>query len=258
MVGVSKSLDYGTTWVLLTASVQNVSVLAVDSTNSAIVYAATYFSGVLKSVDGGSTFTAANSGLSSMLVASLCIDPLDPTRLYAATGRGVFASADAGGTWQPMNNGLPSSALTSVNGLAIDATGTYLHASTPSGAFDYQLASTSCVADAHTLCLNEGRFSVAASFQTTPSGPSAPATAVPLTSDTGYFWFFDPSNIELVLKVLNGCSVNNKYWVFAGGLTDVGVQLKVADTVTGTVKMYSNSVATSFQPIQDSSAFPCP
>jgi hypothetical protein len=44
---------------------------------------------------------------------------------------------------------------------------------------------------------------VPADFQSTPEGPSAPATAVPPTSDTGYFWFFDPSNIELVVKVLH-------------------------------------------------------
>jgi hypothetical protein len=99
---------------------------------------------------------------------------------------------------------------------------------------------------------------VTADFQSTPEGPSAPATAVPLTSDTGYFWFFDPSNIELVVEVLTGCTVIGEYWVFAGGLTDVDVQLKVMDPVTGASESYSNSVGTPFQPIQDSSAFPSP
>ena len=58
--------------------------------------------------------------------------------------------------------------------------------------------------------------------------------------------------------MLTGCTVNNDYWVFAGGLTDVGVRIKVTDTVTGAAKSYSNAVGTPFQPIQDSSAFPCP
>ena len=31
---------------------------------------------------------------------------------------------------------------------------------------------------------------------------------VGLTSDSGYFYFFDPANIELVIKVLNGCGLN--------------------------------------------------
>jgi len=157
-----------------------------------------------------------------------------------------------------MNNGLLASAVTTVYALAIDATGAYLHAATASGIFDYEITALPCATAAHTLCLNNGRFAVTADFQQTPEGPSASATAVPLTSDTGYFWFFDSTNIELVTKVLTGCAVNNSYWVFAGGLTNVGVQLTVTDTMTGAVKMYSNTFGTPFQPIQDSSAFPCP
>ena len=111
---------------------------------------------------------------------------------------------------------------------------------------------------ADTLFLGDNRFTVTATFQQTPEGPSVSATAVPLTNDTGYFWFFDPANIEVVVKVLTGCSVNGKYWVFAGGLTNVGVELKVTDTRTGAVKSYPNPVGTAFAPIQDSSAFPCP
>jgi len=115
-----------------------------------------------------------------------------------------------------------------------------------------------CTGDLYTLCLNGGRFTVTATFQQTPEGPSVAAPAVPLTNDTGYFWFFDPTNIELVVKVLTGCAVNGDYWVFAGGLTNVGVEMKVTDTVTGASKSYSNTFGTPFQPIQDSSAFPCP
>lgn len=32
------------------------------------------------------------------------------------------------------------------------------------------------------------------------------AQAVSLTEDTGYFWFFDPDNVELVVKTLDACS----------------------------------------------------
>ena len=58
--------------------------------------------------------------------------------------------------------------------------------------------------------------------------------------------------------VFTGCPVNDEYWVFAGGPTDVGVEMKVTDTVTGASKSYSKTFGTPFQPIQDSSAFPCP
>jgi len=84
------------------------------------------------------------------------------------------------------------------------------------------------------------------------------ATAVPLTTDTGYFWFFHPNNVEVVTKVLNGCSTNGHYWFFASGLTNVGVQINVTDMVTGASKPYSNSYGTPFPPIQDTAAFLCP
>ena len=115
-----------------------------------------------------------------------------------------------------------------------------------------------CTPNAQTLCLNEGRFSARASFTQSPEGPSAQAHAIPLTGDTGYFWFFDPANVELVVKVLDGCTVDGDFWVFAGGLTNVGVALDVTDTRTGAIKSYSNAWGTAFQPIQDSGAFPCP
>jgi virginiamycin B lyase len=127
------------------------------------------------------------------------------------------------------------------------------------GRVNLQSAASLCTPDAHTLCLNGGRFGVTATFQQTASGPSSPATAVSLTDDTGYFWFFDPTNIELVTKLLNGCGVNGNYWFFGAGLTNVGVTTLVQDLQSGTMKTYTNPVGTSFQPVQDTSAFhTCP
>ena len=116
----------------------------------------------------------------------------------------------------------------------------------------------SCTPTSHTLCLNQGRFAVTASFTSAPQGLPVQARAVPLTADTGYFWFFDPANVELVVKVLDGCAVNGHSWVFAGGLTNVNVLLQVIDTRTGTMQAYSNALGSPFQPVQDSSAFVCP
>ena len=116
-----------------------------------------------------------------------------------------------------------------------------------------------CTPDAHTLCLASGRFSATAFYQLSPSGPSIEATAVALTDATGYFWFFDAANVELTVKVLDGCGVNGFYWVFASGMTNVGVNLTVTDLRTGEQQVYENPVGTPFVPIQDTAAFhTCP
>ncbi|HKH44754.1 MAG TPA: hypothetical protein VKM72_08830, partial [Thermoanaerobaculia bacterium] len=116
----------------------------------------------------------------------------------------------------------------------------------------------SCTENATTLCLNNGRFQVRATFRTA-SGQTGNAQVVRLTSDTGYLWFFSPSNVEAVVKVLNGCGFNSHYWVFAGGLTNVRTVITVTDTETGATKTYINPQNTAFQPIQDTSAFAtCP
>lgn len=50
---------------------------------------------------------------------------------------------------------------------------------------------------------------------------------VPLTRESGYFWFFDPDNIELTVKILDGRAVNGNYWVFIASMTDVAYTVEV-------------------------------
>ena len=114
-----------------------------------------------------------------------------------------------------------------------------------------------CTADAETLCLNGGRFKVKATFDT--GSQSGNAKVVKLTDETGYLWFFNSSNVEAVIKVLNACGVNNNFWVFAGGLTNVHTVITVTDVRTGQSKPYTNPQGRAFQPIQDTAAFAtCP
>jgi hypothetical protein len=108
------------------------------------------------------------------------------------------------------------------------------------------------------LFLNDGRFEVQANW-TRLDGTSGTGKGVMLTPDTGYFWFFEPENIELVIKVIDACSFRGRFWVFAGGLTNVEVELTVTDTQTGESVPYFNPQQTPFQPIQDTRAFEtCP
>jgi hypothetical protein len=140
------------------------------------------------------------------------------------------------------------------------------HLAGPGGAFQVTasligqapaVAPSPCVPGPTTLCLNGGRFKVEGTFNTgTQQGQ---AQAVKLTDETGYFWFFSSTNVEAVIKVLNACTLNQRFWVFAGGLTNVQTTITVTDSVTGVVKTYTNPQGTAFQPVQDTSAFAtCP
>jgi hypothetical protein len=113
--------------------------------------------------------------------------------------------------------------------------------------------SPGCQPGALSLCLGEGRFQATARW-TTRDG-SGDAHAVPLTGDTGAFWFFAPQNLEVQVKVIDGCAVNHRFWVFASGLTDVGVEITVEDTRTGESWMYGRPRGTPFPTITDTGAF---
>jgi ELWxxDGT repeat protein len=110
-----------------------------------------------------------------------------------------------------------------------------------------------CKAGPATLCLAGGRFAVSVAWQDF-SGNRGVGRTVDLTGDTGSFWFFSASNIELVLKVLDGRPVNGKFWVFYGALSDVAYKITVRDTKTGTVRSYTNP-AGQFASVADTAAF---
>jgi hypothetical protein len=77
------------------------------------------------------------------------------------------------------------------------------------------------------LPLVGGRFEV--TLDRSGPAPGGPALAVPLTDQSGYFWFFSPQNIEVTVKILDGRAVDGHYWLFAASMTDVPFTLKVKD-----------------------------
>ena len=102
------------------------------------------------------------------------------------------------------------------------------------------LASTACVTGPQTLCLQGGRFRVEVAWRVPPQGTSGAGTAIPVTGDTGTFWFFSPNNLELMVKILDGRAINGHWWVFYGALSNVEYTITVADTATGAVEIYRN------------------
>ncbi len=113
-----------------------------------------------------------------------------------------------------------------------------------------------CLSTSTALCLNQNRFRVETHWRTR-RGEEGSGQALPLTTDTGYFWFFTDQNVEVFVKVIDACALPgfNNFWVFSGGMTDVEVSMTVTDTATGIDKVYTNDLGTPFAPIQDTAAF---
>ena len=107
---------------------------------------------------------------------------------------------------------------------------------------------------APSLLLREARLRVTARWRR-PDGTEGVGTAVRLADGAGLFWFFDPRNPELVVKALDGCSLNDRIWLGAAGLTDVEVELQVEDLVRGVTRTFRNPQGEPFVSILDSSTF---
>ena len=85
-----------------------------------------------------------------------------------------------------------------------------------------------------------------------------PALPEPLTSDTAYFWFFDPDNVETLVKVLDACDTFGRFWIFTSGLTDVGTTLTITDTQTGQVWTRETELGQPYPPVIETEVFECP
>lgn len=109
------------------------------------------------------------------------------------------------------------------------------------------------------LCVTPNRFAVTAKWLL-QDGTRGVGTVVPGSNSTsGLFWFFGSDNWELLVKVLDGCPVNNYKWVFAAATTNVHYQLAVTDVKSGQTKRYFNYFGQSAPAVTDTQAFAtCP
>lgn len=104
-----------------------------------------------------------------------------------------------------------------------------------------------------------GRFQVSVTGHDFASLPFIGRTVPLASTDSVIFWFFEPANFELLLKMVDACSFNNRFWVFYAATTNVYFRVTVYDNDTGQTRTYTNPLGTSlFTAVTDSDAFPCP
>jgi subtilisin-like proprotein convertase family protein len=210
---------------------------------------------------GSATVTTTTSGFTGALGTvhvSVQIDHSDPSQLrltlIGPDGTSVLLSDHTGSAEHPINafyglTDAPAQSLDAFSGKTANGVWTLRVEDTVTGvtgtirgfAVHLITASAPCAASSSALCLNAaGRFKVQVAWQVPSQGNSGAGTAVPLTADTGYFWFFSSNNIELVVKVVDGRAVNGHFWVFYGALTNVQYTITVTDSLTGDVRSYVN------------------
>ena len=110
-----------------------------------------------------------------------------------------------------------------------------------------------CAPSTTALCLKSGRFKVELEWDATGE-KGGPAVVLPRTDDSGLFFLFNETNTEALVKVVDGCNTNGKFWVFYGSLTNVDFQLTVTDTETDLVNVYTNP-SCPFASVGDCDAF---
>ena len=120
-----------------------------------------------------------------------------------------------------------------------------------------QPANGGCVSDEWTLCLQEGRYRVNVGWRSAPEGDYSPARRAEVgTRDSGLYSFFDAKNWEMLIKVLDGCAVNDQHWVFAASATDLGFRIEVTDTETDESWTHTKQPGQAAEAVTDSGAFP--
>ena len=115
-------------------------------------------------------------------------------------------------------------------------------------------STAACAGDDDTLCLAGDRFQVEVVWRT-PQGQTGRGHFRPLSDDSGVVWFFQSTNAEMLVKVLDACGPFDTFWVFFAATTDVDYTVTVTDTRTGVVKQYTNPAGQAAQPVQDTASF---
>lgn len=150
-----------------------------------------------------------------------------------------------------MSTGRPITDVNSITRRRIDGVQAYQSLSGSGGG--------PCVPGPDTACLLGSRFKVEVEWTDFSSVTRDAHVASAGTSDTALFYWTNPNNWELLIKGINACSLNNKFWIYFAAATNVGYRVTVTDTQAGgSPKIYTNALGNLAQATNDINAFSCP
>ncbi|REK08718.1 MAG: hypothetical protein DWQ36_08680 [Acidobacteria bacterium] len=104
--------------------------------------------------------------------------------------------------------------------------------------------------------LLDGAFEVRAAVRLAEGAPMRPARVASTGSEqSAFFYFLGPENLEIQVKVLDGCSLNGHFWVFGAANSDLEFSLRVRQVATGAERVYEHSGGSPAHAINDTTAF---
>ncbi len=114
------------------------------------------------------------------------------------------------------------------------------------------------IADAPDVALLMDRFEVRVRWMDFVGDQGVGRPLPGASEDSVLFSFFERSNWELMIKVLDGCNENGHFWVLTGGATDLDYEIEITDTVTGATWRGFNDLGSLASAVSDNLAFVCP
>jgi hypothetical protein len=94
-----------------------------------------------------------------------------------------------------------------------------------------------CPSSSDSLCL-QNRFRVRATWFNSQNNTTGINQTKTFSTESGFFYFTDPTNMEIGVKVLDARSINGHWWTFHGSLTSLQYDLTVTDTFASQSKTY--------------------
>lgn len=110
------------------------------------------------------------------------------------------------------------------------------------------------------VCLLE-RFLVKARYRTGAPGTPEQTASIAACPNPGsvLFYYVNPNNWEIMLKMLNACTLNERFWVFTAATTTIFYRLEVEDVLQAEPKIYFNYPGGIAEGVADTTAFAtCP